>query len=68
MAAYEKTEAKRMSIVGHCDLDGKGDCMHVQVGDGVAYVGHMGESDIGTSIIDVSNPSRPKLITQINRM
>jgi hypothetical protein len=67
MTAYEKTEAKRMSIVGHCDLDGKGDCMHVQVGDGVAYVGHMGYNDNGTSIIDVSNPKKPKLITQIKR-
>lgn len=56
-----------MSIVGHIDLGGKGDCMHVNVVDGVAYVGHMGYNDLGTSIIDVSNPSRPELITQILR-
>jgi hypothetical protein len=56
-----------MEIVGHCDLDGKGDCMLVNVSKGVAYVGHMGYNDNGTSIIDVSNPARPKLITQIKR-
>jgi hypothetical protein len=56
-----------MSIVGHIDLDGKGDCMHVNVVDGVAYVGHMGYNDLGTSIIDVSSPADPKLITQLTR-
>lgn len=65
MASDEKIDAHRMSVEGHIDLDGKGDCMHVNVVDGVAYVGHMGETDIGTSIIDVSDPARPKLITQI---
>jgi hypothetical protein len=62
-----ETDAHRMSIVGHIDLDGKGDGMHVNVVDGVAYMGHMGYNDLGTSIIDVSNPSRPGLITQIPR-
>lgn len=65
MAVSEKIDAHRMSVVGHIGLEGKGDCMHVNVVDGVAYVGHMGEHDIGTSIIDVSNPARPELITQI---
>jgi hypothetical protein len=59
--------AHRMTVIGHIDLDGKGDCMHVNVVDGVAYVGHMGYNDLGTSIIDVSTPSRPRLITQISR-
>ena len=61
------TDAQRMSIIGHIDLDGKGDCMHVNVVDGVAYVGHMGYNDLGTSIIDVSDPRNPHLITQILR-
>lgn len=67
MIAGRAAGAHRMSVVGHIDLDGKGDCMHVNVVDGVAYVGHMGYNDLGTSIIDVSAPSRPKLITQIAR-
>ena len=62
-----RTDAHRMSIVGHIDLDGKGDCMHVNVVDGVAYVGHMGYNDLGTSIIDVSNPAKPELISQMLR-
>jgi hypothetical protein len=60
-------DAHRMAVVGRIDLDGKGDCMHVNVVDGVAYVGHMGYNDLGTSIIDVSDPTHPGLITQIPR-
>jgi hypothetical protein len=41
--------------------------MHVEVVDGVAYLGHMGYNELGTSIIDVSDPTRPSLITQIPR-
>lgn len=60
-------DALNMSVVGHIDLDGKGDGMHVNVVDGVAYMGHMGYNDLGTSIIDVSDPTRPRLISQIAR-
>jgi hypothetical protein len=67
MSAPTVTQAHRMSVVGHIDLDGKGDLMHVNVVDGVAYLGHMGYNDLGTSIVDVSDPSRPSLITQIPR-
>jgi hypothetical protein len=41
--------------------------MHVNVQDGFAYVGHMGDDQIGTSILDVSQPANPKLVTQIER-
>jgi len=61
------TDARHMQVIGHLDLDGKGDGMHVNVVDGIAYVGHMGYNDLGTSIIDVSAPTRPTLITQISR-
>lgn len=67
MSQVERTDAHRMSVIGHIDLDGNGDLMHINVSDGVAYVGHMGTNDLGTSIIDVSNPSRPEVITQIPR-
>ncbi|MGH8953128.1 MAG: LVIVD repeat-containing protein [Acidimicrobiia bacterium] len=60
-------DARNMSVIGHIDLDGKGDGMHVNVVDGVAYMGHMGYNDLGTSIIDVSDPTRPRLISQIAR-
>lgn len=67
MTVPQATDSHRMSVVGHIDLDGKGDLMHVNVVDGVAYAGHMGYTDLGTSIVDVSNPTRPQLITQIER-
>jgi hypothetical protein len=61
------TDSSRMSVIGHIDLDGMGDGMHVEVVDGVAYLGHMGYNHLGTSIIDVSDPTHPALITQIPR-
>lgn len=60
-------DARQMTLVGHLDLDGKGDGMHINVVDGVAYMGHMGYNDLGTSIMDVSDPSAPTLISQIPR-
>lgn len=59
--------ADRMSLVGHCDLAGAGDCMHVNVVDGFAYIGHMGTTPVGTSIVDVRDPTNPVLVHQIPR-
>jgi hypothetical protein len=59
--------AERMTLVGHADLDGLGDCMHVNVVDGHAYVGHMGHTDLGTSILDVADPEHPRVVAQIPR-
>lgn len=58
-------EALNMRLVGQTDLNGHGDCMHVNVKDGFAYVGHMGESRVGTSVVDVSDPRRPRLVAQL---
>ncbi len=52
-------EAWNIRLIGHSDLNGHGDCMHVNLKDGFAFVGHMGESRVGTSVVDVSDPSRP---------
>jgi hypothetical protein len=52
-------EAWNVRLVGHEPMGGDGDCMHVNVRDGFAYVGHM--SDRGTSIVDVRNPRNPRL-------
>lgn len=59
--------AERMTLVGHNDLAGMGDCMHVNVVDGYAYIGHMGTTPIGTSIVDVRDPENPTLVHQISR-
>jgi hypothetical protein len=54
-----------MRLVGQSDLNGHGDCMHINVKDGFAYVGHMGESRVGTSVVDVSDPRRPQVVAQL---
>ena len=61
------TEAWNLRLLARHPLDGHGDTMHVNVQDGFAYVGHMGDDQIGTSILDVSQPANPKLVTQIER-
>lgn len=59
------TEAKNLRLLAHHDLGGHGDTMHVNVVDGWAYVGHMGGDRVGTSILDVSDPAKPQLVTQL---
>ena len=54
-----------MRLVGQTDFNGHGDCMHVNVKDGFAFVGHMGESRVGTSVVDVSDPRRPRVVAQL---
>src|SRR5919201_1298831 len=60
-----RDEACNMRLVGHTDLNGHGDCMHVNLKDGFAFVAHMGESRIGTSVVHVSDPRQPRVVTQI---
>ena len=54
-----------MRLVGQTNLNGHGDCMHVNVQDGFAYVGHMGQSRVGTSVVDVSDPRNPRVVAQL---
>jgi hypothetical protein len=56
-------ESWNLRLVGHNDMSGDGDCMHVNLKDGYAFVGHMG--DRGTSILDVRDPSDPRLVGRI---
>jgi hypothetical protein len=57
--------ALNMRLVGQTNLNGHGDCMHVNVQDGFAYVGHMGQSRVGTSVVDVSDPRHPRVVAQL---
>jgi hypothetical protein len=52
-----------MRLVGHTDLAGHGDAMHINLKDGYAYVGHM--SSAGTSIVDVRDPTSPRVVRRI---
>lgn len=56
-------ESWNVRPVGQSDLGGSGDGMHVQLKDGYAFVGHMGES--GTTILDVRDPSDPRFVGRI---
>ena len=50
--------AKNMRSVGHLDLPGGG---QVYVEGDYAFVGHM-KPPHGTSVIDISNPKKPKVV------
>lgn len=54
-----------MRLVGQTDMNGHGDGMHINLKDGYAYVAHMGDSRVGTSIVDVSDPTRPHVVNEI---
>ncbi|HET6317859.1 MAG TPA: hypothetical protein VFG86_15505, partial [Chloroflexota bacterium] len=57
--------AWNMRLLGQTDLNGHGDCMHVNLKGQYAFVGHMGESRVGTSIVDVSDPRAPRVVKQL---
>ena len=58
-------ERRGLELVGHSDLAGTGDGMQIMRDGDVAYVGHMGDFGIGTSVLDVSDPGRPRVIRQL---
>src|SRR5215467_12597232 len=64
-APVSGTLAWNMRLVGQTDLHGHGDCMHVNLKDHYAFVAHMGESRVGTSVVDVSNPREPRVVAQL---
>lgn len=55
------TLSRNIRHLGHLDIPGGG---QVVVQDGYAYVGHM-KPPRGTSIIDIGDPSAPKVIAEI---
>src|SRR5438876_5977590 len=58
-------DARGLELVGHSDLGGKGDGMQIMRSGDVLYVGHMGDFGVGTSVVDIGDPSRPRVIRQI---
>lgn len=61
MTAQSMPLAHNVRALGHLDLPGGG---QVVVQGGLAFVGHM-KPPHGTSIVDVSDPRHPKLLTTI---
>jgi hypothetical protein len=60
-----QAEALNMRLVGQTNLNGHGDCMHINLKDGFAFIGHMGESRVGTSVVDVRDPANPRPVAQL---
>ncbi|WP_168626725.1 hypothetical protein [Cryobacterium sp. BB307] len=60
-------EARGLRVIGHTDLNGSGDAMHVNFYDKYAYVGHMGDRSIGTSVVDISDPTNPRVVYQMEK-
>jgi hypothetical protein len=58
------SSATGLRLLAHHDLGGHGDGMQVLREGDALYVGHTGTSGMGTSILDVSEPARPVLVTQ----
>src|SRR6266850_998886 len=71
-------EAHDMELVGHDDLQGRSayqPTIHAQRGRVIAYVGHHGgrarnpltgtDEDNGTSIVDVTDPARPRYLVHV---
>jgi hypothetical protein len=56
--------ARGLRLVGHSDLGGCGDGMQVLRHGDALYVGHFGISGMGTSILDVADPTRPRVVDQ----
>src|ERR671925_1730526 len=71
-------ESHDMELVGHDELQGRSayqPTIHRQGGRFIAYVGHHGgrarnpltgvDEDNGTSVVDVTDPARPRYLTHI---
>ena len=59
-----KPLAKNIKRLGHLDLPGAG---QVYVAGDYAYIGHLpNKPGLGTSVVDVSDPTRPKLVASID--
>jgi hypothetical protein len=51
-------------LVGHSDLDGHGDGMQVMPHGDTLYVAHFGPTGKATSILDISDPTQPRVVRQ----
>jgi hypothetical protein len=57
-------EARGLSLIAHSDLGGFGDGMQLMRSGDALYVGHLGTSGMGTSILDVSDLAGPTVVAQ----
>ncbi len=65
MSQVDEDDAEGLRVIGRSDLGGYGDGMQVMRSGDALYVGHFGPSGMGTSILDVSDASTPRLVRQM---
>lgn len=61
MTQQQQTLAKNITRIAHLDLPGGG---QIVIDKGYAYIGHM-KPPHGTSIVDISNPKKPRVASTI---
>jgi len=59
------SESLNMRIIGHHDLNGHGDGMQLLKQGRYVYLAHLGTSPMALSIVDVADPSDPRVIMQM---
>src|SRR5262245_37264068 len=59
------SDAWNTRLVAHHDLSGHGDGMQVLKVGPLLYVSHLGRSPMALSILDVSDPEKPRLLRQL---
>ena len=64
-AIQAKSECWNMRVIGHHDLNGHGDGMQLVKHGRYVYLAHLGTSPMALSILDVVDPTEPRLITQM---
>lgn len=57
-------DAHGLRAIGHSDLNGYGDGMQVLREGDALYVGHFGQSGMGTSILDAGDPTGLRIAEQ----
>ena len=60
-----KSENWNMRVIGHHDLNGHGDGMQLLKQGRYVYLAHLGTSPMALSILDVADPSDPRVVTQM---
>ena len=59
-------DGRHLRAVAHSDLSGHGDGMQVARHEDALYVGHLGTTGMGTSILDVSDSRHPRVVRQLS--
>ncbi len=60
-----RSESWNVRLIGHHDLNGHGDGMQVLKNGRYVYAAHLGTSPLALTILDVADPSDPRVVTQM---